>query len=131
MEKWKNPVKARLEAGEFVVGATITTNNVEVPALVAKVGFHFLWGEMEHSPLTLENLRNIVLASRALPAAVFSRVLCGSDRGAGRRVWADSALLREPALTPDWPFVALFAQAFVMRIDCALALRDYRCGERV
>jgi hypothetical protein len=23
---WRNPVRARLEAGEFVIGATITTN---------------------------------------------------------------------------------------------------------
>jgi 2-keto-3-deoxy-L-rhamnonate aldolase RhmA len=29
---------------------------------------------MEHSPVTLESLRNIVLATRSLPAAVFARV---------------------------------------------------------
>lgn len=73
-DKWRNPVKARLEAGEMVVGLTITTNNVEAAALGATLGFHFLWCEMEHSPLTLETLRGIVLATRGLPAMVFARV---------------------------------------------------------
>lgn len=71
---WQNPVKARLAAGEFVVGATIVTNTAEQAALAATLGFHFLWCEMEHSPLTLETLRSIVLSTRALPAAVFARV---------------------------------------------------------
>lgn len=71
---WRNPVRARLEAGEAVVGVTITTNNIEAAAHAATLGFHFLWCEMEHSPLTLESLRNIVLATRGLPAMVFARV---------------------------------------------------------
>jgi 2-keto-3-deoxy-L-rhamnonate aldolase RhmA len=71
---WKNPVRARLEAGEFVIGATITTNNIEAAALTATLGFHFLWVEMEHSPVSLETLRGIVLATRGLPAMVFARV---------------------------------------------------------
>jgi len=33
-----------------------------------------LWVEMEHSPITLETLRNIVLTTRGLPACVFARV---------------------------------------------------------
>lgn len=74
MPGWRNPVKARLEAGETVVGLTVTTNNVETASLAATLGFHFLWCEMEHSPLTLETLRGIVLATRGLPAAVFARV---------------------------------------------------------
>jgi len=71
---WRNPVRARLEAGEFVIGATITTNNIESAALAATLGFHFLWVEMEHSPVTLETLRGIVLAARGLPGVVFARV---------------------------------------------------------
>ena len=39
-----------------------------------RAGFHFLWLEMEHSPLTLETVRNIVLATRDLPAVPFARV---------------------------------------------------------
>ena len=72
--KWQNPVRARLEAGEIVIGATITTPSIESAALIATLGFDFLWVEMEHSPITLETLRAIVLATRALPAMVFARV---------------------------------------------------------
>ena len=71
---WQHPVRARLEAGEIVLGVTITTPSIEAAALAATLGFHFLWVEMEHSPITLETLRGIVLATRALPAAVFARV---------------------------------------------------------
>ena len=71
---WRHPVRARLQAGETVLGVTITTSSVEAAAQAATLGFHFLWVEMEHSPITLETLRNIVLATRALPAAVFARV---------------------------------------------------------
>src|SRR3989442_11961002 len=71
---WSNPVRARLEAGEFVAGVTITTNSMETAARAATLGFDFLWMEMEHSPITLETLRAAVLATRGLPAMVFARV---------------------------------------------------------
>src|SRR5579871_6570245 len=71
---WQHPVRARLKAGETVLGVTITTPSIEAAAQAATLGFHFLWVEMEHSPITLETLRHIVLATRALPAAVFARV---------------------------------------------------------
>jgi 2-keto-3-deoxy-L-rhamnonate aldolase RhmA len=69
-----NPIRARLEAGEIVLGLTIVTNNLETASLGATLGFHFLWVEMEHSPISLESLRNLVLASRGLPAMIFARV---------------------------------------------------------
>lgn len=71
---WKHPVRARLEAGEVAVGLTITTNNIEAAALGATLGFHFLWIEMEHSPITLETLRAFVLATRGQPSAILARV---------------------------------------------------------
>jgi 2-keto-3-deoxy-L-rhamnonate aldolase RhmA len=71
---WEHPVRAKLQAGEAVLGVTITTPSIESAALAATLGFDFLWVEMEHSPVTLETLRSIVLATRALPAAVFARV---------------------------------------------------------
>jgi 2-keto-3-deoxy-L-rhamnonate aldolase RhmA len=74
MTGYKNPVKARLEAGEFVLGLTVVSNNLETAALAATLGFHFLWVEMEHAPVSLESLRALVLAKRALPAVVFARV---------------------------------------------------------
>jgi 2-keto-3-deoxy-L-rhamnonate aldolase RhmA len=71
---WENPVKKALREGRPVVGATITVNSIDVAAHVATMGFDFLWIEMEHSPITLETLRNMVLATRALPAVPFARV---------------------------------------------------------
>ncbi len=71
---WENPVKARLRAGLPAIGITITTNNVETAAQAASLGFDFLWLEMEHSPLSLESVRNMVLATRGLKAVPFARV---------------------------------------------------------
>jgi 2-keto-3-deoxy-L-rhamnonate aldolase RhmA len=69
-----NPIRARMAAGEIVLGLTIVSNNLETAALGSTLGFHFLWVEMEHSPVSLESLRNLVLANRALPAMIFARV---------------------------------------------------------
>src|SRR5579862_7117019 len=71
---WENPVRALLREGKPVVAATITVANPDVAAHAATLGFDFLWVEMEHSPITLESLRNIVLATRGLPAMTFARV---------------------------------------------------------
>jgi 2-keto-3-deoxy-L-rhamnonate aldolase RhmA len=73
-ETWNHPVRERLEQGLPVVAITIVTPNIESAASAATLGFHFLWVEMEHSPITLESLRSIVLASRGRPAMVFARV---------------------------------------------------------
>lgn len=71
---WENPVKRSLREGRPVVAATITAPSVDVAAHTANMGFDFLWVEMEHSPITLETLRHIVLATRGLPAMTFARV---------------------------------------------------------
>jgi 2-keto-3-deoxy-L-rhamnonate aldolase RhmA len=73
-ETWENPVKRRLREGLPVVAGTITVANLDVAAHMANLGFDFLWVEMEHSPITLETLRNMVLATRDLPAMTFARV---------------------------------------------------------
>ncbi len=71
--QWRNPVKQKLTRGEPVVGLVISVNNVEVAAHGAGLGFDFLWIEMEHAPITLDTLRNMVLATRGLPAVPFAR----------------------------------------------------------
>ena len=71
---WENPVKKLLREGKPVFGTTITVNSVEVAAQAASMGFDFLWLEMEHSPITLETVRNMVLATRGLQAVPFARV---------------------------------------------------------
>lgn len=71
---WASPVKQKLREGRPVFAATITVNSADVAAHLATAGFDFLWVEMEHSPVTLESLRNMVLATRGLAAQVFARV---------------------------------------------------------
>jgi 2-keto-3-deoxy-L-rhamnonate aldolase RhmA len=71
---WESPVKKHLREGRPVIAATITTSSVDIAAHTAKLGFDFLWIEMEHSPITLETLRSMVLATRGLPALPFARV---------------------------------------------------------
>src|SRR5512146_1230470 len=71
---WENPVRKSLAEGKPVMGMTISIPSVEVAAQGANLGFDFLWIEMEHSPTTLETLRNMVLATRGLPAVPFARV---------------------------------------------------------
>ena len=75
-----NPLKDKLRKGESVVGVVISTNNVEVGAHAAGLGFDFLWVEMEHAPIALETLRNIVLATRGLPAVPLARPALASPR---------------------------------------------------
>ena len=85
---WKNPVKEKLLKGETVVGPVISVNSVEVATQAAALGFDFIWLEMEHTPLSLEIVRNIVLATRGLPAAgnrVRAEISPGSPAGAPRR----------------------------------------------
>lgn len=71
--EWANPVKVKLAKGESVFGVVISVNNVEVAAHAANLGFDFLWLEMEHTPMNLETVRNVVLATRGLPAVPFAR----------------------------------------------------------
>ena len=72
--QWESPVKRKLREGRPVFAATIMVNSVDVAAHMATLGFDFLWIEMEHSPITLETLRHMVLATRGLPALPFARV---------------------------------------------------------
>lgn len=71
---WVNPVKKTLAEGGVVFGGTVTAANLDTAAVMANAGFDFLWIEGEHSPITLETTRNIILATRGLKAVPFSRV---------------------------------------------------------
>ncbi len=97
--KWKNPVKAKLKSGQPVIGITINVNNVEVAAHAAALGFDFLWLEMEHSPISLETVRNIVLATRGLPAVPFVRPPVNE-------LWSARRVLDTGALGVIFPFTS-------------------------
>ena len=96
-ERWINPVKQLLHEGTPALGITITVNSVEVAAQAAGWGFDFLWIEMEHSPITLETLRNMILATRGLRAVPFVRVPVNE-------LWTARRVLDAGALGVIFPF---------------------------
>jgi 2-keto-3-deoxy-L-rhamnonate aldolase RhmA len=100
----RNLVRSRLSAGECVVGLTVTTNNLETTALAARLGFHFLWVEMEHSPVSLETLRGIVLVTRGFDTAVFARVPTAE-------LWTAKRVLDQGVSGVIFPFVSDEARA--------------------
>lgn len=86
-----------MKNGDSVIGVVITANNVEVAAHAARLGFDFLWIEMEHAPISLETVRNIVLATRgstALPLA----------RPPVNELWTAKRLLDAGVLGVIFPF---------------------------
>jgi 2-keto-3-deoxy-L-rhamnonate aldolase RhmA len=72
--RWENPVKRLLREGKPVVGLTMTIPSPDVALQAARLGFDFLWIETEHSPITLESLRSIVLATGGTPCIPITRV---------------------------------------------------------
>ena len=72
--------------------------SAETAAQIAALGFDFLWVEMEHSPVSLESLRHIVLATRGLPALPFARVPVAE-------LWTAKRVLDSGALGVIFPFV--------------------------
>lgn len=107
----RNRIRSRLTAGDFVLGLTITTNNLETAVLGARLGFHFLWVEMEHSPVSLESLRRIVLATRGLEAAVFARVPTAE-------LWTAKRVLDQGVSGVIFPFVSDPALARTAAMAC-------------
>jgi len=93
-----NRVRARLDAGDFVIGLTVTAANLDVAAMGAQQGFHFLWVEMEHSPITLETLRGMVLATHGLDVQVFARVPVTA-------IWTAKRVLDQGVSGVIFPFV--------------------------
>src|SRR5512132_1889226 len=69
-----NPVKKTLQSGGVVIGATITAANLDTAAILANAGFDFLWIEGEHSPITLETMRNMILLTQGRRAIPLTRV---------------------------------------------------------
>ena len=98
------PVRARLEAGLPVVALTIVSPDVEAAAYATTLGFHLLWVEMEHSPVTLETLRLIVLATRGRETQVFARVPVNE-------LWTAKRVLDQGVSGVIFPFTGSVEQA--------------------
>ena len=117
---WKdNRLRARLAAGDYVIGLTVTSSNLETAVLGAKLGFHFLWVEMEHSPVSLETLRAIVLATRGLEAAIFARVPVVA-------LWTAKRVLDQGVRGVIFPFVSDAELARTAGLSCRYPLAGLR-----
>ncbi|HMB74259.1 MAG TPA: aldolase/citrate lyase family protein [Gammaproteobacteria bacterium] len=69
-----NTAKAKLLAGERIVGGTVTTSDPTIYCAMATSGYDFLWIEMQHSPLGFQDVARMIWACRDAPAMPFVRV---------------------------------------------------------
>jgi 2-keto-3-deoxy-L-rhamnonate aldolase RhmA len=69
-----NTVKQKLARGERVIGGTVTSADPDIYCAMANSGFDFLWIEMQHSPLTYQEVARMIYACRGAPAIPFIRV---------------------------------------------------------
>jgi 2-keto-3-deoxy-L-rhamnonate aldolase RhmA len=69
-----NTAKQKLERGESIIGGTITSPDPEIYCAMASSGFDYLWIEMQHSPLTYQEVARMIWACRGAPAVPFIRV---------------------------------------------------------
>jgi len=69
-----NTAKQKLQAGQQIVGGTVTTADPGIYCAMANAGYDFLWIEMQHSPLTYQQVATMIWACRDAPAIPFVRV---------------------------------------------------------
>jgi 2-keto-3-deoxy-L-rhamnonate aldolase RhmA len=69
-----NTAKLKLQRGERLVGGTVTSSDPDIYCAMANSGFDFLWIEMQHSPLTYQEVARMIWACRGAPAVPFIRV---------------------------------------------------------
>jgi len=69
-----NTVKQKLRDGKQVVGATVLIGNPDTYCAVANSGFDFTWIEMQHSPMSWQDVAHMVAACKGASAIPFIRV---------------------------------------------------------
>ena len=69
-----NTVKKKLAEGKQVVGGTVTIPDPDVYCTMANAGFDFTWIEMQHSPLTFQDVAHMIGACKGAAAIPFVRV---------------------------------------------------------
>ncbi len=69
-----NTVKQKLMEGKPVIGGTISTSDPNIYCAMANAGFDYLWIEMQHSPLTYNDVAKMIWACKDAPAIPFIRV---------------------------------------------------------
>jgi 2-keto-3-deoxy-L-rhamnonate aldolase RhmA len=69
-----NTAKQKLTEGKQVVGATVFSPDPNIYCAMANAGYDFLWIEMQHSPLTYQDVARMIWACRGASAMPFIRV---------------------------------------------------------
>ena len=69
-----NTAKLKLKEGKQLFGATIVSPDPNIYCALANSGYDFLWIEMQHSPLTFEDVAHMIWACRGAAAMPFVRV---------------------------------------------------------
>lgn len=69
-----NTVKQKLAAGKQVVGGTVSIPDPDTYCAMANAGFDFLWIEMQHSPMSYQDVAHMIMACKGAPAMPFIRV---------------------------------------------------------
>ena len=69
-----NIAKQKLLEGKPITGATVFSPDPNMYCAVANSGYDFTWIEMQHSPLTFEDVAHMIYACRGATAMPFIRV---------------------------------------------------------
>jgi 2-keto-3-deoxy-L-rhamnonate aldolase RhmA len=69
-----NTVIQKLAEGKQVVGGTVSIADPDTYCAMANAGFDFLWIEMQHSPITYQDVAHMIRACKGAPAIPFIRV---------------------------------------------------------
>ncbi len=69
-----NRMKAKLAAGEVCLGCTLTINSPVIAEIMSHIGLDWLWLEMEHTSLTLENVLTMQQATNGADISTIVRV---------------------------------------------------------
>jgi 2-keto-3-deoxy-L-rhamnonate aldolase RhmA len=69
-----NRLKQKLAAGQVCLGATISINSPVVAELWSRVGFDWLWFEMEHTSLTEESVNTMLAVTNGSEVSTIVRV---------------------------------------------------------
>ena len=69
-----NTVKTKLAEGKQVFGGTVETNSPDIYCAMANAGWDFLWIEMQHSPLTYQDVALMLARCKGSTAIPFIRV---------------------------------------------------------
>ena len=69
-----NTVKQKLAEGKQVVGGTVLLPDPDLYCAIANAGFDFTWIEMQHRPLTYQDVARMIMQCKGAPAIPFIRV---------------------------------------------------------